>query len=101
VQLDEVWQQLSQRGEKGFSLLLSRLSPAHDYTSCNRLSAHLENNPHGQLLGFWYKYGINLVYTLDQVYTWYKSNINISVKLYKVYTLIKFSILCSILDIMG
>jgi hypothetical protein len=62
---------------------------------------HLENNPHGQLLGFWYKYGINLVYTLDQVYTWYKSNINISVKLYKVYTSIKFSILCSILDIMG
>ena len=64
---------------------------------------HLENNPHGQLelLGFRYKYGINLVHTLDQVYTWYKSNINISVKLYKVYTLIKFSILCSILDIMG
>ena len=49
---------------------------------------------------FW-DLGINLVYTLDQVYTWYKSNINISVKLYKVYTLIKFSILCSILDIMG
>jgi hypothetical protein len=49
---------------------------------------------------FW-DLGINLVYTLDQVYTWYKSNINISVKLYKVYALIKFSILCSILDIMG
>jgi len=42
---------------------------------------HLENTPHGQLLGFWYKYGINMVYTPAEVYTWYKSGTNVFIKL--------------------